>query len=78
MDASDEVICPIIPPINNTNKGKSEIVYVILDSGSDVDVVSEALADRLGMEKTWSEMTVVMLDNSEMMRCAFVGVLLES
>ena len=77
--AEDEAVRPIVAVrVNNSNNGKSEIVYALLDSGSDMDVISEGLVERLQIKPTWTELTLVTLDNRESMKRAFVGVSVES
>ena len=77
--AEDEAVRPIVAVrVNNSNNGRSEIVYALLDSGSDVDVISEGLVERLQIIPKWSELTLVTLDSRENMKRAFVGVSVES
>ena len=54
--ANDEIIRPIVAlRVVNKEKNTTEIVYALLDSGSEVDVFSENLTERLQAERSWAE-----------------------
>ena len=64
ISSSDEVIRPIVGArIVNTALGFERIVYALLDTGSDRDVISPSIVAELRLE-TWTEvLTVQTLDN---------------
>ena len=65
MSAADEVLRPIVAcRVVNTVLGFGRVVYALLDSGSDRDVISQSLITDLKLD-TWTEfMTVKTLDSS--------------
>ena len=73
--AGDEVIRPIVAlRVVNKKKNKSEIVYALLDSGSEVDVFSEDLIKRLEAERTWAKTKVLTLDSATTTNRSFVDL----
>ena len=73
--ASDEVIRPIVAlRVVNKRENTTEIVYALLDSGSECDVFSEKLTERLKAKKTWAETKIITVDSDMMMRRAFVDL----
>ena len=72
--ADDDAVRPVVAVrVSNMREGKVEMTYALLDSGSDTDVMSEELAERLSFERTWKSMTLVTVDNAEKMTRSFVG-----
>ena len=73
--ASDEVIRPIVAlRVVNKKENTHEIVYALLDSGSEVDVFSENLTKRLKAERTWAETKIITVDSAMMMSRSFVDL----
>ena len=61
----NEVVCPIVAcRVVNTALGFGRVVYALLDSGSDRDVISQSVIKDLKLD-TWTEfMTVKTLDST--------------
>ena len=73
--ASDEVIRPIVAlRVVNKRENTTEIVYALLDSGSECDVFSENLTERLKAKRTWAETKIITVDSDMMMRRSFVNL----
>ena len=73
--AGDEVIRPIVAlRVVNRKKNKSEIVYALLDSGSEVDVFSEDLVKRLEAERTWAKTKILTVDSATTTNRSFVDL----
>ena len=73
--ASDKIIRPIVAlRVVNKKKNKSEIVYALLDSGSEVDIFSENLTKRLEAERSWAETKILTVDSAMMMNRSFVDL----
>ena len=51
-----------------------EIVYALLDSGSEVDVFSENLTERLQAERSWAETKLYTVDSAMTMNRSFVSL----
>ena len=73
--ANDEIIRPIVAlRVVNKEKNTTEIVYALLDSGSEVDVFSEKLTERLQAERSWAETKIYTFDSALTMNRSFVDM----
>ena len=77
--AEDEVIRPIVPiRILHPSTGRSKVVYGMLDSGADRDVISETVIEELKITTKEMDMRVITVDNSTTNRRSLASFIVES
>ena len=77
--AEDEIIRPIVLiRILHPSTGRSKIIYGMLDSGADRDVISETVIEDMGIETTEMAMRVVTVDNCTTNRRSLASFTVES
>ena len=79
ISAADEVIRPIVAiKVKHPTLKRQRLVYAMLDSGSDRDVIAEELITELGLEQRSKMVTVQTVDSTVSTRRCFVDFRVES
>ena len=77
--AEDNIVRPIVPVIVKDNgSSRSKVVYGMLDSGADRDVISETVIKDLAIETTTTNMRVITVDNEMVSKRTMASFIIES